>query len=477
MATNNEELLHVNEDLRGIYTELFLGDDSDEDFEGFHLEDIESSDSHSDTNLDSWEIGDREPSTLNFTGTRGLQAHLPENPEIIDFVKLFLNDGDFKIISEETNRYASSYLQQAELRSHSRLKRWPTDGVTCDDVKCFIALTIAMGLTVQEDLGEYWSTDPIMQTPFYPSIMSRDFFMNILSFLHLSDNRNYILRGQRGYNPLFKLGEVYDNILTRFKTVWYPGQHVCIDEGMIPFRGKVHMRVYAPDKPDKYGLKSYELCDSENAYCCVFRLYTGKTEQAVSKHGRTYDLVMSLMHDYLRKGHILYIDNYYTSPQLLMDLHKKGTGATGTARNRKGFPPAVRDAKLSNKGDKIVMSNGPMMAMKIKDRKDVKMLSTVHSSTDVDTAKRNHRGVAIRRCEAVHMYNQFMEAVDRNDQMVAYSSFRRRTLKWWKKVFFHVLSLAILNSWIVYRDWCQSKRVSPVLQRVFRWVLTCILYR
>ena len=292
-----------------------------------------------------------------------------------------------------------------------------------------------MGLTVQEDLGDYWSTDPIMQTPFYPSIMSRDFFMNILSFLHLSDNRNYIPRGQRGYNPLFKLGEVYDNILTRFKTVWYPGQHVCIDEGMIPFRGKVHMRVYAPDKPDKYGLKSYELCDSENAYCCVFRLYTGKTEQAVSKHGRTYDLVMSLMHDYLRKGHILYIDNYYTSPQLLMDLHKKGTGATGTARNRKGFPPAVRDAKLSNKGDKIVMSNGPMMAMKIKDRKDVKMLSTVHSSTDVDTAKRNHRGVAIRRCEAVHMYNQFMGAVDRNDQMVAYSSFRRRTLKWWKKYF------------------------------------------
>ena len=73
MATNNEELLHVNEDLRGIYTELFLGDDSDEDFEGFHLEDIESS--HSDTNLDSWEIGDREPSTLNFTGTRGLQVH------------------------------------------------------------------------------------------------------------------------------------------------------------------------------------------------------------------------------------------------------------------------------------------------------------------------------------------------------------------------------------------------------------------
>ena len=57
------------------------------------------------------------------------------------------------------------------------------------------------------------------------------------------------------------------------------------------------------------------------------------------------------------------------------------------------------------------------------------MLLTVHSSTDVNTGKRN-RGVAIHCCEAVHMYNQFMGAVDGNDQMVVYSSFRRRTLKW-----------------------------------------------
>ena len=471
MATARDNLVNVQEDLRPIFTELFLGEDSEDEFEGFYPEDIDSSsNSDSDSSLGHWDTGDREPTPLNFTGSRGLKVQLPDNPDIIDFVKLFFNDEDFKILTEETNRYANEYLQQSELRHYSRLKRWPSAGVSCDDLKCFIALTIAMGLTVQEDLGEYWSTDPVVQTPFYPSIMSRDFFMNILSFLHLSDNNNYIPRGERGYNPLFKLGKVYENILSRFKNVWYPGQHVCIDEGMIPFRGKVHMRVYAPDKPDKYGLKSYELCDSQNAYCCVFQLYTGKTEKPASKHGKTYDLVMDIMQEYFKKGHILYIDNYYTSPKLLMDLHKKGTGATGTARNRKGFPAAVRDAKLSQKGDKFVMSNGPMMAMKVKDRKDVKMLSTVHSSSSVDTGKRNHQGVAIHRCEAIHMYNQFMGAVDRNDQMVAYSSFRRRTLKWWKKVFFHILSLALLNSWIVYREWCQGAGLSPVLQRVFRYV-------
>ena len=115
-----------------------------------------------------------------------------------------------------------------------------------------------------------------------------------------------------------------------------------------------------------------------------------------------------------------------------------------------------------------MMSNGPLMAMKIKDRKDVKMLSTVHKSSEINTGKRDHNDRVIKRCEVVHLYNQFMGAVDRSDQMVAYSSFRRRTIKWWKKVFFHMLSLTILNSWIVYREWCSSNGRTPVLQRVFR---------
>ena len=38
------------------------------------------------------------------------------------------------------------------------------------------------------------------------------------------------------------------------------------------------------------------------------------------------------------------------------------------------------------------------MCMKIKDRKDVKMLFTCHSATSVQTGKRDHRGHEIHRC-------------------------------------------------------------------------------
>ena len=72
--------------------------------------------------------------------------------------------------------------------------------------------------------------------------------------------------------------------------------------------------------------------------------------------------------------------------------------------------------------------------------------------------------VRLQKPEIVHEYNKYMGAVDRCDQMVAYSCFRRRTMKWWEKVFFHLFSLSVLNSYILSKE----KTRSPVLQRTFR---------
>lgn len=82
----------------------------------------------------------------------------------------------------------------------------------------------------------------------------------------------------------------------------------------------------------------------------------------------------------------------------------------------------------------------------------------------VDTGKRDHEGNRSIKPDCVLSYNRYMGAVDRCDQMVANGGFDRRTLKWWKKVFFHVLGLAVLNAYILYKSTDQH----PVQQRVFR---------
>ncbi|XP_069104408.1 piggyBac transposable element-derived protein 4-like [Argopecten irradians] len=296
--------------------------------------------------------------------------------------------------------------------------------------------------------------------------MSRDRFMNVMSFFHLCDNNTAVQRGLDGYSPLQKLGRPYTDILKSFENCYNPGRNIAIDEGMIPWRGKLNFRVYSPDKPIKYGLKMYMLCDSANGYCSRLELYTGRegVQLDCSGNGSTYYVVMRLMEPNLNKGHHLYTDNYYSSPQLFYDLFMNATLACGTLRsNRRGVPKAMKEAHPT-KGEISVFNNGTLVALKYADKKDVSFLTTIHEGVMVYTGKRDHDGNRIVRPDCVLSYNKYIGAVDRCDQMVSYNGFDRRTLKWWKKVFFHILGIAVLNSYIIYKEMSQH----PVLQRVFR---------
>ena len=48
-------------------------------------------------------------------------------------------------------------------------------------------------------------------------------------------------------------------------------------------------------------------------------------------------------------------------------------------------------------------------------------------------------------------YNQYMGGVDFMDQHLSnYSLTTRHTLKWWKKVFWRLIDISIVNSWIIF---------------------------
>ena len=51
-----------------------------------------------------------------------------------------------------------------------------------------------------------------------------------------------------------------------------------------------------------------------------------------------------------------------------------------------------------------------------------------------------------------------MGGVDCNDQLLKYSVFNRRTLKWWKKVFFRLLNVAMVNSYMLHCEWSKKKK-------------------
>ena len=52
---------------------------------------------------------------------------------------------------------------------------------------------------------------------------------------------------------------------------------------------------------------------------------------------------------------------------------------------------------------------------------------------------------------AIDHYNNSMNGVDRADQNSVYYSFIRKSRKWWRKLFFWLMEVAVVNSFILFQ--------------------------
>ena len=157
----------------------------------------------------------------------------------------------------------------------------------------------------------------------------------------------------------------------------------------------------------------------------------------------------------------MYMDNYYTSPTLFTSLQQLGFGACGTVRvNRHGMPKEVTAAKLK-KGEMTTSEvKKGMLALKWQDKRAVVMLSTIHDDSRVTKRRRTRLvagGIEVQKPTMVEKY-MYMGGVDKGDQLMSYYGFSHRTVKWWRRAFFHLFENAIVNLYILYRLSVQDGR-------------------
>ncbi len=161
-------------------------------------------------------------------------------------------------------------------------------------------------------------------------------------------------------------------------------------------------------------------------------IYTGSTTDICHYEGLDISgsVVMTLLAPYLGKGRILYVDNWYSSPSLFQHLFSHGTGACDTVRaNRTGM--AVFTGKMV-KGRVECRQNGTQLVVKRHDKRDVLMLTTVHSSMMSATGKVDHvTGERKVKPHCVLEYNTKMGAVDRADMVKGFLECARKTRKWY----------------------------------------------
>ena len=161
-----------------------------------------------------------------FAGYPGLQQGLLcDDPTPKDFFFLFFTPALWTTMKEETNRYAVDWAARHPRAESSHMKAWVD--VTEEELQCYLALRILMGIVKLPEVKNYWSTDPLLRQPTFPANMSRDRFAQITSKLHFKDND----LPHQG-DPLFKIRPVVDTLLRTFKDVYVPHQTISIDESL-----------------------------------------------------------------------------------------------------------------------------------------------------------------------------------------------------------------------------------------------------
>ena len=234
-------------------------------------------------------------------------------------------------MTNETNSYASNHLRRHRdsISPDSHFLKWPENRICVRDMRCFIAITVAMGIVKEEVLEDSRSTDLVTVMPFFGQVMRRDLWLNILLFFHLANNANYVLNGQPGYEPEFKLGAPYVRMIECFAAVFKPSQYISIDEGTIAFRGKVRFKVFNPMKPGKYRIKAYKLCNLSNGYCARYELYTatphGESNGPAKRLHHLQDLVRWKAKKTALKGQMHHHDDLGSKCAYMCHLSNKTT--------------------------------------------------------------------------------------------------------------------------------------------------------
>lgn len=239
-------------------------------------------------------------------------------------------------------------------------------------------------------------------------------FLVISRFLHFADNEK-----ADDKDKLKKIRNIVNYLNDKFTNLYTLKSKISIDESLMKYKGRLSFIQFIASKRARFGVKFHKLCDSESGYCSQFKIYIGQDK--IGDMLASESVVMELSKNILGKGYTLYLDNWYSSPNLFLNLLKNDTNAVGTVRNnRKNMLKELSKSKLK-KGEVRCLSSQGLLALRWCDKRDVYILSSKHRNANIlDAGKERKRKDGyeenILKPSCVIEYNYGMGGVDKNDQ-------------------------------------------------------------
>lgn len=178
---------------------------------------------------------------------------------------------------------------------------------------------------------------------------------------------------------------------------------ICVYESSVLWKGKLKFKHYLPLKRKPFAIKFFEPVDCISDFLIVCIVYTGsETDYEKFGMGICNDIVAYFLKNDFNKAHIVYLDNWYLSPQL---SERIGTICKNCKRNWKTGEDVVKPSCI---------------------------------------------------CD----YNKNKGGVDNIDRHSSLQKTIRKTINWYTK-FFHLMDLSLSNAHVLYHKYTEAKLSLP----------------
>lgn len=127
-------------------------------------------------------------------------------------------------------------------------------------------MILLQGIVQKPELEMFWSTRPLLDTPYIRQVMMGQRFLLLLCCLHFVTNASLPQDVSKAEKSFAKIKPVFDFLINKFSTVYIPSENIAVDESLMLFKGRLAMKQYIPLKRARFGLKLCELCESGSGY-------------------------------------------------------------------------------------------------------------------------------------------------------------------------------------------------------------------
>lgn len=372
-----------------------------------------------------------------------------------DLFELFFNDEVLLHIMEESRKYAI-------------FLNFPDPKITTEELKCFLGIMIVSGYNILPGKRFFWDSGTDMCNEMVKEAMRRDRFIQIMRFLHCADNSKIDTT-----DKMWKLRPLITKLQSSFLKYYQPTENMNYDESMVKYYGRHHCKQFIRGKPIRFGYKVWSL-NSENSYLINFDIYQGKSPNSNDAYenafGKAAAPLVSMLDRLPQKNlaYQVYIDNLFTSFNLLVYLKEKGYGVTGTIReNRvpKDVPlPDKKSMSKESRGHIVSRLNKEdgIMLTRWMDNAVVTMASTSYGVNPIQNVKRYSQSekkiIQVPRPYVIGKYNTYMGGTDRMDEDLSRYRIGIRSKKWYWPILTWLIDAAIQNAWIIHK--CSGRQIT-----------------